>query len=85
LQVPLDRYNVTALASYEVSPAAEIYARGSYTRSNVTAILAPTATAGFNFTISPDNPFLNAANKALIFGDPGNLNADGTANVGIRR
>lgn len=85
LQVPLDRYNVTALASYEVSPVAEIYARGSYTRSNVTAILAPTATAGFNFTISPDNPFLNAANKALIFGDPGNLNADGTANVGIRR
>lgn len=85
LQVPLDRYNVTALASYEVSPAAEIYARASYTRSNVTAILAPTATAGFNFTISPDNPYLDAANKALIFGDPNNLNADGTANVGIRR
>jgi hypothetical protein len=85
LQVPLERYNATALASYKFSDAAELYARGSYTRSDVTAILAPTATAGFNFTISPNNPFLNAANSALIFGDPKNLNADGTANVGIRR
>jgi len=85
LQVPLERYNATALASYKFSDAAELYARGSYTRSDVTAILAPTATAGFNFTISPSNPFLNATNSALIFGDPKNLNADGTANVGIRR
>ena len=85
LQVPLERYNVTALGSYKFSDAAELYARGSYTRSDVTAILAPTATGGFNFAISPSNPFLNATNSALIFGDPANLNADGTANVGIRR
>jgi len=85
LQVPLQRYNITALGSFEFSKELELYARGSYTRSDVTAILAPTATAGFNFTISPNNPYLNAANSALIFGDPGNLNADGTANVGIRR
>lgn len=85
LQVPLQRYNATALGSYKFSDAVEVYARGSYTRSDVTAILAPTATAGFNFTISPNNPYLNAANSALIFGDPTNLNADGTANVGIRR
>ena len=84
-QVPLKRYNVTAIGSYDLSPNAEIYARASYTRTESTAILAPTATAGFNFTISPNNPYLNAANKALIFGDPANLNADGTANVGIRR
>ena len=85
LQVPLERYNVTALGSYQLSSAIELYARGSYTRSNVTAILAPTATGGFNFIISPANPYLNAPNTALIFGDPNNLNADGTANVGIRR
>ncbi len=85
LQVPLERYNVTALASYQFSPAVEVYARGSYTRSDVTAILAPTATGGFNFAISPTNPYLNATNSALIFGDPNNLNADGTANVAIRR
>ena len=83
--VPLKRYNVTAIASYELSPAAELYARGSYTRADVTATLAPTATAGFNFIISPTNPFLTPANQALIFGDPDNLNPDGTANVGIRR
>ncbi|WP_428332684.1 TonB-dependent receptor plug domain-containing protein [Novosphingobium sp.] len=85
LQVPLERYNITALGSFEFSKELELYARGSYTRSDVTAILAPTATAGFNFTISPTNPFLNPGQQALIFGDPGNLNADGTANVGIRR
>ncbi len=85
LQVPLERYNATAMASYKFDDAAEVYARGSYTRTNVTAILAPTATAGFNFNISPSNPYLNATNSALIFGDPNNLNADGTANVGIRR
>ena len=85
LQVPLERYNATVLANYKLTDAIEVYARGSYTRSDVTAILAPTATAGFNFIISPNNPYLNAANSALIFGDPNNLNADGTANVGIRR
>ena len=84
-QVPLERYNVTAMATFDLSPTTQLYLQGSYTRSKVTAILAPTATAGFNFTISPDNPYLNAANHDLIFGDPTNLNEDGTANVGIRR
>jgi outer membrane receptor protein involved in Fe transport len=84
-QVPLKRYNVTAIGSYEVAPSVELYGRASYTRVETTAILAPTATAGFNFTISPNNPYLNADNKALIFGDPLNINPDGTANVAIRR
>jgi len=85
LSTPFERYSVTAIASYDLSSKAELYARGTYTNSKVTLTLAPTATAGFNFIISPNNPFLNAANNALIFGDPNNLNADGTANVGIRR
>jgi outer membrane receptor protein involved in Fe transport len=85
LSTPLERYNLTAIASYEISPAAEIYVRGSYTRSNVTATLAPTATGGFNFVISPTNPYLSAQQNALIFGDANNLNPDGTANVAIRR
>ncbi len=54
------RYNVTALGSYKSPMRPKLYARGSYTRSDVTAILAPTATGGFNFAISPSNPFLNA-------------------------
>lgn len=83
--VPMERYNVTAMASFDLSPTTQLYLQGSYTRSKVTATLAPTATAGFNFKISPNNPYLNADNFALIFGDPTNLNPDGTANVGIRR
>ena len=85
LQVPLERYNATALASFRFSDALEFYARGSYTHIDVTAILAPTATAGFNFVISPTNPYLIPSQRTLIFGDPANLNVDGTANVGIRR
>ncbi len=85
LQVPFQRLSATALFNYEVTDNIEFFARGSYTNSKVTDTLAPTATAGYNFVISPDNPFLTPQQQNLIFSDPNNLNADGTANVGIRR
>jgi outer membrane receptor protein involved in Fe transport len=85
LQTPLERYNATALLSYQLTDGIELFARGSYTHSAVTAILAPTATAGFNFIISPNNPFLTAQQRSVIFADPADLNPDGTANVAIRR
>jgi iron complex outermembrane receptor protein len=84
-QTPLERYNATVLLSYQLTDGIELFARGSYTHSAVTAILAPTATAGFNFIISPDNPYLTAQQKSVIFADPADLNPDGTANVAIRR
>lgn len=85
LMTPLEKYSFMGLLTAPVTDNISFYLRGSYAHSKVTEILAPTATGGYNFTISPTNPFLNAANTALIFGDPANLNPDGTANVGIRR
>ena len=87
LITPMKRYSVMALFTQPITDNISMYVRGSYVHSDVTATLAPTATAGFNFIISPNNPYLlaNPANYNLIFGDPANLNPDGTANVGIRR
>ena len=84
-QAPFERYNVLGLARYELTDGIEAFVRGSYTHNKVVLTLAPTATAGFPFNISPDNPFLSASERALFFGDPATLNADGTAPVGIRR
>lgn len=83
--VPLEKYSFMGILTQPITDNISLYIRGSYTHSDVVATLAPTATGGYNFTVSPTNPYLNATNFALIFGDPNNLNADGTANVGIRR
>ena len=85
LQLPFERYYGTVLGRYELTNGIEAFVRGSYTHNKVTLTLAPTATAGFPFTIGPDNPFLSAQERALIFGDPTTLNDDGTATIGIRR
>ena len=87
LIAPMKEWSAMAIFTQPIAENTEFYLRGTYVHSDVTDILAPTATGGYNFTISPTNPYLlaNPANYNLIFGDPGNLNADGTANVGIRR
>ncbi len=82
---PLSKWTVMAMFQQPITDDISMYIRGSYTHSDIVATLAPTATAGYNFTISPTNPFLNATNYNLIFSDPDNLNADGTANVAIGR
>lgn len=84
-QSPFERYNVLGLARYELTDGIEAFVRGSYTHNKVVLTLAPTATAGFPFNISPDNPFLSDSERGLFFGDPSTLNDDGTAPVGIRR
>ena len=84
-QLPFERYNVLGLARYELTDGVEAFVRGSYSHNKVSLTLAPTATAGFTFDISPTNPFLSASERALFFGDPTTLNADGTASIGIRR
>lgn len=84
-QIPLNRYTATALARYQISDGIEFFARGSYEHTKVQSLLAPTATAGYNFNISPDNPFLTPDERAVFFGPGAALNPDGTAPIGIRR
>ncbi|MBY0423351.1 MAG: TonB-dependent receptor plug domain-containing protein [Parvularculaceae bacterium] len=86
LQVPQKRYSGTVLARYEVTPDVEFFARGTYVKTKVTTILAPTATFGFPFDINPTNPFVSAQLNSLIFGgDLAVINGDGTTTIGIRR
>ena len=84
-QLPFQRYTAFGLARYEITDNVEFFGRASYSHSKVRLQLAPTATAGFPFDISPDNPFLTPQQRGLFFSDPTTLNDDGTASIGIRR
>ena len=84
-QTPFERYNVMALARYDLTDGIEFFGRANYVHLKVRTTLAPTATAGYTFDISPDNPFLTAGERATFFGPGATLNDDGTTTVGIRR
>ncbi|WP_442679354.1 TonB-dependent receptor [Sphingomonas sp. ASY06-1R] len=84
-QTPFERYNVMALARYELTDNIEAFGRANYVHSKVRATLAPTATAGYTFDISPDNPFLTDGERATFFAPGTALNPDGTSTIGIRR
>lgn len=84
-QTPLTRYNAMAIARYQITDGIEFFARGSYTHAKVSALLAPTATAGYTFDISPENPFLTPDERTLFFPGGVGLNPDGTTTIGIRR
>ena len=84
-QTPFERYNIMALARYDLTDGIEFFGRANYVHLKVKATLAPTATAGYTFDISPDNPFLTAGEREAFFGPGAALNDDGTTTVGIRR
>ena len=85
LQVPLERYNVTALVKYRLTDNIEFFGRGTYIKSRVQAIEAPTATAGFAFTVSQDNPFLTPAERATFFNADNDPTGANSIQLGIRR
>ena len=88
-QLPFERYGATALLKYALTDGVEFYARGSYQHVDVTATLAPTATAGFTFDLHPDNPLLTPSEVNAFFNVAANpnlaINPDGTSTIGIRR
>jgi hypothetical protein len=57
-QTPMERWGGMALWNYDVSDHVEMYGWGSYQHVKTVQTLAPTATAGFRFNISQDNPYL---------------------------
>ena len=81
LQLPQERYNVTAVASYEINDHIEGYMRGVFSQVVVDSQLAPTPTGAIPVTINLDNPAIPADLLGLIVGDPGSNNGDGTANI----
>jgi outer membrane receptor protein involved in Fe transport len=84
LQLPQERYNISAFATYEVNEHLEFYGRGIYANNVVDSQLAPTP-AGTNITINLDNPNISADLLTIIEGDPSSNNGDGTADLRIAR
>lgn len=88
VQIPMERYTAMALGRYEITDKIEFYGRASYSHVKVTPTLAPTATNGFTFNVSPDNPLLSAAQRGYFFGpgatinDGSNVANDPTARAG---
>ena len=97
LQLPQERYNITALSSYEVNDYIEVYMRGVFSHTVVDSQLAPTPTGQVAATINLDNPAIPATLLSIISGDVavaddpatttidesrlGSNNGDGTANI----
>src|SRR3546814_8029576 len=69
LQAPNEQWTATVLANYEISDSLEFYGRGSWAKSKVTTIVAPTGTFFFPFDINYlDNPFLSAQARGVFAG-----------------
>ncbi len=75
-QTPQERWQATAIASYEIYDDIEVYARASYSANSSDFRIAPSGTFGASFTIPVMNPFFTAATRATIIDD---LNAGAQA------
>ncbi|MEE2567768.1 TonB-dependent receptor domain-containing protein [Hyphobacterium marinum] len=84
LQLPQERYNIGAFASYEVNQHLEFYGRGIYANNVVDSQLAPTP-AGVTLTVNLDNPNINPVLRNLMINDAGSNNGDGTATIRTSR
>lgn len=84
LQLPQERYNISAFATYQVNENLELYGRGVFASNVVDSQLAPTP-AGVTLTVNLDNPNLPPALLGLMVADAGSNNGDGTATVRISR
>ena len=93
LQAPNEQWTATVLANYEISDSLEFYGRGSWAKSKVTTIVAPTGTFFFPFDINYlDNPFLSAQARGVFAGfdtddpaTPENEAGDGIVSAALGR
>lgn len=75
LQLPQERFNTTSVASYDINPDTEVYARFTGAFNQVPQQLAPTP-AFTTIQVGVDNPFLSDTAAAAIaqldgvYGDP---------------
>lgn len=63
---PFKRYNIFAKADYDVSDTISIYTRGSFNKTTVQGIIAPSGVFGETLTIPANNPYLPAAIRDQI-------------------
>lgn len=84
LQLPQERYNISAFATYEVNEHLEFYGRGVFANNVVDSQLAPTP-AGLTLTVDLSDPNINPTLLALMTNDPNTNNGDGTATIRTAR
>lgn len=63
---PYKRYNIFAKADYDVSDSITVYTRGSFNKTTVAGIIAPSGVFGETLTIPANNPYLPAAIRDQI-------------------
>jgi iron complex outermembrane recepter protein len=93
LQVPQDKWTVTAIANYELTDNVEFFARGSYGRSKIDTEIGSSGTFGFSFNINYlTNPYLDPATnpnavgaRAILARYDNGLAGDAVAGDGIVR
>ena len=81
LQLPQERYNITAIGSFEINDHIEAYMRGVFSNTVVDSQLAPTPTGAIPVVINIDNPAIPAALLSIITGDTGSYSGGATANI----
>jgi iron complex outermembrane recepter protein len=79
-QTPNERFSATAIASYEINPNAEVYARSTFSATNVRQQVAPSGVFGTRMTIPLMNPFLQPSVRTAIMD---NINNFRTANPAV--
>nr|WP_240330739.1 TonB-dependent receptor [Sphingorhabdus sp. Alg239-R122] len=57
-QTPYERFNIYSAGRYEITDDIEVYARGLFSKNNVSTIIAPSGSFGSNQTININNPFI---------------------------
>jgi len=68
-QTPQERFQATAIASYDVSDNVEAYARVTWSSNESNFQIAPSGTFGTAFTIPVMNPFFSDAARTTIIND----------------
>ncbi len=84
-QRPDERYTAGAFGRYSINEHVEAYTELMFMDNQTNAQIAPSGSFFLDYGISPDNPFLSAQQRDILFGDPSLLNDDGTAPVTIGR
>ncbi|MEE4348930.1 MAG: TonB-dependent receptor [Pacificimonas sp.] len=57
---PFDRFNIFGSARYEITPGAEFYTQGTFSKQTVSTIIAPGGSFFNTYSLNLNNPFLGA-------------------------
>jgi outer membrane receptor protein involved in Fe transport len=85
LQLPQERFTITALGNYEINDKVEIYARGSFAQNRVDSELAPTPIFQFSDFSIDGNPFLTSNAQQILsdaYGSGTDTDGDGIDDTG---